>query len=94
MIDEGMVIDFVRELKCLIKEYEIQADLEDRAGDTRNFFWNAGIVQGYKQALKAFCEDFGIEGVYGKERRIPRDFKKDTAAESAGEDRPNDSAVC
>lgn len=66
MIDEGIIIEFMKHIKRQLYEEQARADHEGRVKD---YFWHAGYISALKESLKEIERATGITGVYGKEER-------------------------
>ena len=68
MIDEGIIIEFMKHIKRQLSEEQARADNADHEGRVKDYFWHAGYIS----ALKEIERTTGITGVYGKEERACR----------------------
>lgn len=64
MIDEGIIIEFMKHIKRQLCEEQARAD---REGSIKDYFWHAGYISALKENLKEIERTTGITGVYGKE---------------------------
>ena len=71
MIDEGIIIEFMKHIKRQLYEEQARADNADHEGRTKDYFWHAGYIA-LKESLKDIERTTGITGVYGKEERACR----------------------
>ena len=69
MIDEGIIIEFMKHIKRQLYEEQARADNADHEGRTKDYFWHAGYISALKESLKEIERATGITGVYGKEER-------------------------
>ena len=69
MIDEGIIIEFMKHIKRQLYEEQARADNADHEGRTKDYFWHAGYICALKESLKEIERATGITGVYGKEER-------------------------
>lgn len=67
MIDEGIIIEFMKHIKRQLCEEQARADNADHEGRTKDYFWHAGYISALKETLKEIERTTGITGVYGKE---------------------------
>lgn len=65
MIDEGIIIEFMKHIKRQLSEEQARAD----NAETKDYFWHAGYISALKESLKEIERTTGITGVYGKEER-------------------------
>ena len=72
MIDEGIIIEFMKHIKRQLYEEQARADNADHEGRVKDYFWHAGYISGLKESLKEIERTTGITGVYGKEERACR----------------------
>ena len=69
MIDEGIIIEFMKHIKRQLYEEQARADNADHEGRVKDYFWHAGYISALKENLKEIERTTGITGVYGKEER-------------------------
>ena len=67
MIDEGIIIEFMKHIKRQLYEEQARADNADHEGRTKDYFWHAGYISALKESLKEIERATGINGVYVKE---------------------------
>ncbi len=67
MIDEGIIIEFMKHIKRQLSEEQARADNADHEGRVKDYFWHAGYISALKESLKEIERTTGITGVYGKE---------------------------
>ena len=72
MIDEGIIIEFMKHIKRQLYEEQARADNADHEGRTKDYFWHAGYISALEESLKEIERATGITGVYGKEERACR----------------------
>lgn len=72
MIDEGIIIEFMKHIKRQLYEEQARADNADHEGRVKDYFWHAGYISALKESLKEIEKATGITGVYGKEERTCR----------------------
>lgn len=72
MIDEGIIIEFMKHIKRQLYEEQARADNADHEGRVKDYFWHAGYISALKESLKEIERTTGITGVYGKEERACR----------------------
>lgn len=75
----------MRFLKREKKKSEILADVANRDGDNRDFWWNAGVACGLEAIASKVVEDTGIGRTYGgKDVYIERADTEADGEEGAG----------
>lgn len=52
MIDEGIIIEFMKHIKRQLYEEQTRADNADHEGRTKDYFWHAGYISALKESLK------------------------------------------
>lgn len=67
MIDEGIIIEFMKHIKRQLYEEQARADNADHEGRIKDYFWHAGYISALKDSLKEIERATGITGVYGKQ---------------------------
>lgn len=76
MIDEGIIIEFMKHLKRQLCEEQARADNAGREGRVKDFFWHAGCASALKETLKEIERTTGITGIYGKEEGTCRTYTR------------------
>lgn len=85
MIEEGYIEELMRFLERKRKKFEILAELADREGNNKDFWWNAGVACGLEAIVSKLVEDTGIGRTYGRENvRIDGADTKADGEEGAG----------
>jgi hypothetical protein len=57
---EGMMQEFLKELKHKSKMYELMAEKADREGRTKDYFWYAGAHFAASELIRQVEEDEGV----------------------------------
>jgi hypothetical protein len=60
MIDEGIIIEFMKHIKRQLYEEQARADNADHEGRVKDYFWHAGYISALKESLKEIERATGI----------------------------------
>lgn len=62
---EGVLQETIRALALRKRYYELKAEVEDRKGHTKDYFWNAGAACAIDEVLRKLMEE--MNGTYPEE---------------------------